>query len=282
MQTIDIALDASLRIVSKFLSREIDNEPYVQMKWTISNDSKSKLQVVGYYCPFYYWTESGEKSSYKLKGVFIPDREKWKESEFMISNEHVRLQLWPGESRTYIWAVVRPSYYGMDAGNWSYRLRIYYQIIGVEGVFYNEGPDTSIGIKDAEAIRKTKMLDAFLSNPELINSELKQYTDRYKRIIMNPSRRRNRYTSYLLEQDTFDHLLIETYRRVTRNAIYDTQKLLHWVNEITHYQYLKGKRIVIGKEATPAATRAALRTGNEVMIFIAEVQNGKVILSRIH
>lgn len=272
--------DISLKIKSKFLTKIIDNEKYVQMEWIVTNHSEKKLQIVGYYCPFFHIVETEEKMQFKFKGAFVPSREKWIEHEFLTFNEHVRVQLWPGESRVYLWAPVTPSYYGMDSRNWIYRLRIYFQIIGDEGVFYNDASDASIDLKKDEESHDNELLDDFLSNPQHVSYKLAEYVGLDRRLVINPISKKNMYLSYLAG-DSKNYTLVETHSKITRTTVSNTEKMLDWLDEISDSQIRMRRRILIGKEVTLAAKRKALVYRGNLLLFIAKIEKDTIALDMI-
>jgi hypothetical protein len=113
-----------LKIRAKLEHKKKDG--LVRLTWEVHNlNKRARVKILSYYCPVYRVIEDGRAR--REMGVWV--RGSWVIEPFKIANEHVKVLLYPEESRTYKWDWVEPGYYGLSGhGPWQYRLHLYYSV----------------------------------------------------------------------------------------------------------------------------------------------------------
>ncbi len=113
----DIRIDAKL----------VKSDEKVRLSWHVQNQSRKRIVLVGYHCPF---KRNGEEL-----GVWLQTKKTWMQKVSVIRTNHFRTTLDPEESRTFEWGLVDPSYYGItEQGIWSYRVCIFYYYAGSDDI----------------------------------------------------------------------------------------------------------------------------------------------------
>ena len=239
------------------------------MIWKIRNKSKEKVKILGYYCPFY---KGG-----KFKGAYIAEVGEWSDRKIVIANDHIATLLWPKESRRYVWEKVKPQYYGLiSKGTWTYKLRIFYQILGMSGIFASEAKATGITI--VSETQKNLLEETLLklqTDWPFIKKTLKRFegslelfrTDSYSRHIRTPVARID-----FLAEDNSNLILIETkLKKITVNDIDRIVASMKWPARVYGSQAEKPIRaIILCEDASDAAIRRAKREGVNVYQYKIE------------
>jgi len=97
-----------------------ESDGKVRLRWKVTNNSEKRIELVGYYCPFFKDREE--------MGVWLREKKRWAREQVVIRSKRFGMVLGPEETRTYVWAWVLPKYYGiLDTGSWHYKLSIIYR-----------------------------------------------------------------------------------------------------------------------------------------------------------
>ena len=254
-----------VKIAAAFLKRVKNGSVRIRMKWTTTNISDRKIQVVGYYCPFYYREQSDAHPT--KKGFYNAELDKWVPSSFLVSNDHVRMELWPDEKRVYKWAEVEPHYYGIDGpGYWSYRLRVYYRAEGEEGFFYSEANEATLESGDRfSSEAEPALVDSFVSEPALVLSELRRLEGVLTPFPDDESTSslptRFRKATDMLTRSSSGFVAVRAKRTLRPRDIHDFESHIQLLQMVFGRQYgSKVRGILIAQKPTPKTISAVKRS----------------------
>ncbi len=228
-----------LEFTAKFNKTQASPIDKIRMEWQVSNKSQAKIVIIGYYSPFYFQDN--------LQGVYLADKKTWSTNEFMISNDHVTMQLWPKESRKYIWDSVTPDYYGMTKfGRWDCKPVMFYQIVRQMGVFRAESPKATISIAERrEPSLSDRALKDLHTKLDLVLHLLQPWDDELQPYLDESTSRefQTTKTSHVdfLVQDPSAFVVIEIKRSVRLTDLGVMKINMDWIEKLLGRKY--GKRI---------------------------------------
>lgn len=277
-----------LEIKASIQKRGAVNSLRIRMKWIIRNNSKEKIRILGYYCPFYRKKEQITNREGEFHGAYIPDRDKWIKEEFRTENDHVNMVLWPKERRDYVWAEVQPEYYGIrDEGYWYYRVRFYYQLQSTGEFLYQDSNEAGFNFRDTilESGEEKILRDFFLDSEGIVRALRKHDElihpfpdwDSATDVTMAGKNRID-----LLLQTRKHFIVVETKHIITPNSILQIERFIRRVQKIFGRQY--GKEtigIIIGKEIRQSAIQKAGKSKNEIRLMRTEVVHNHIQLCPI-
>lgn len=274
-----------IKVKASFLKRSSRGSRRIRMKWVITNASKEKILIVGYYCPFYKRIGQEESQREKFYGAYIPDSGRWIKEEFVTKNDHTSVLLWPGEKREYLWAEVPPSYYGLkEEGFWHYRVRLYYQLMSTGDFFYQDSKNVPLHIGETTLeSEQERILEKFFSSPIEIVRALSEHDELILPFpdwnsAVNMSTSSGKRIDLLLH--TKRHfIIIEAKRIVTPSAIRQLVRNANWVKQVFGRQYGKGViGVVLGNVIRQSAAYEAQKSQMEIRLMTAKVRGHYVRL----
>ncbi len=229
---------------------EIGFDHNIRLRWKVTNISDEQVWILGYYAPLIH--EGDNLGIYDSRSSHFLKRRAY------ISNDHVRVLLYPDESRSYIWAWQSPWDYGMSReGEWKYRVQMSYSIGGKKEESKHAQARVKLREKARGSIKKQRKLRSIIREGQILDL-LKEHVYGLSPLLdLETSRKfkagRIGYIDFIARTSS-GPVVIEVKRLIDRKAVQAIISYLQWSYDVLGPRFgTEVQGVLVGMDFTSEA-----------------------------